>query len=97
MIFAEEPTYFLAKSIFEDFKLKVVQIAMEDDGLNLDALEHELQSREAQQQHLPKVVYTGKTKKGMNDDLVMTLMIAVFWGREFLAKRIAGVPYSSLK
>ena len=58
MVFAEEPTYFLAKSIFEDFKLKVVQIAMEDDGLNLDALEHELQSREAQQQHLPKVVYT---------------------------------------
>ena len=46
---------------------------------------------------LPKVVYTGKTKKGMNDDMVMTLMIAVFWGREFLAKRIAGVPYNSLK
>ena len=34
---------------------------------------------------LPKVIYTGKTKKGMNDDMVMTLMIAVFWGREFLA------------
>jgi len=32
----------------------------------------------------------------MNDDMVMTLMIAVFWGREFLAKRIAGVPYQSL-
>ena len=45
---------------------------------------------------LPKVIYTGKTKKGMNDDMVMTLMIAVFWGREFLAKRIAGVPYQSL-
>ena len=46
---------------------------------------------------LPKVIYTGKTKKGMNDDMVMTLMIAVFWGREFLAKRIAGVPYDKFK
>ena len=46
---------------------------------------------------LPKVVYTGKTKKGMNDDMVMTLMIAVFWGREFLKKRIAGVPYNDFK
>ena len=46
---------------------------------------------------LPKVIYTGKTKKGMNDDMVMTLMIAVFWGREFLAKRIAGVPYHNFK
>ena len=27
----------------------------------------------------------------------MTLMIAVFWGNEFLAKRIAGVPYQKFK
>jgi len=46
---------------------------------------------------LPKIIYTGKTKKGMNDDLVMTLMIGVFWGREFLAKRIPNVPYEKLR
>lgn len=40
-----------------------------------------------------KFVFTGKAKRGMNDDLVMTLMIACFWGREFLKKRIVGVPY----
>ena len=40
-----------------------------------------------------KFVFTGKAKRGMNDDLVMTLMIAAFWGREFVRKRIAGVPY----
>jgi hypothetical protein len=42
---------------------------------------------------LPKIVYTGKTKTGVNDDMVMTLMIGCFWAREFLAKRIANVPY----
>jgi hypothetical protein len=26
----------------------------------------------------------------------MTLMIAVYWGREFLRRRIAGVPYDTL-
>jgi len=41
-------------------------------------------------------VYSGKAKKGMKDDLVMTLMIAAFWGREFIKKRIHGVPYGTL-
>jgi hypothetical protein len=43
-----------------------------------------------------KVVYSGKAKSGMNDDLVMTLMIAVYWGREFLRRRIVGIPYDTL-
>ena len=43
-----------------------------------------------------KFVYSGKAKKGMKDDLVMTLMIAAFWGREFTKKRIQGVPYEKL-
>tara|TARA_B110001452_G_C15241783_1_gene430104 strand:- start:15964 stop:17517 length:1554 start_codon:yes stop_codon:yes gene_type:complete len=42
-----------------------------------------------------KFIFTGKAKRGMNDDLVMTLMIAIFWGREFVRKRIAGVPYGT--
>ena len=44
---------------------------------------------------LPKIIYTGKTKKGMNDDIVMTLMIGLFWAREFCNKRIPGVPYDT--
>lgn len=43
-----------------------------------------------------KFVYSGKAKKGMKDDLVMTLMIGAFWGREFVRKRIQGVPYERL-
>lgn len=43
-----------------------------------------------------KFVFSGKSKKGMKDDMVMTLMIATYWGREFLAKRIPGVPYNTL-
>lgn len=46
---------------------------------------------------LPKIVYTGKTKKGVNDDLVMTLMIGLFWAREFINKKIPNVPYDTLK
>lgn len=44
-----------------------------------------------------KFVFTGKAKRGMNDDLVMTLMIAIFWGREFIKKRISGVPYATFE
>jgi hypothetical protein len=43
-----------------------------------------------------KIVFTGKVKHGMNDDLVMTLMIALYWGREFNKKRIPGIPYETL-
>ena len=42
-----------------------------------------------------KFVFTGKAKTGMNDDLVMTLMIAVWWGQRFLQKQIPGVPYEN--
>jgi hypothetical protein len=41
-----------------------------------------------------KIIFSGKSKKGMKDDLVMTLMIVTFWAREFAKKRIAGVPYN---
>jgi DNA-binding transcriptional MocR family regulator len=42
VVFAEEPTYFLALRIFEDHGLKVVPIPMDDDGLRIDALEEKL-------------------------------------------------------
>ena len=42
-----------------------------------------------------KYVFTGKAKTGMQDDLVMTLMICTWWGQQFLERRIANVPYDS--
>ena len=46
---------------------------------------------------LPKIIYTGKTKKGKNDDIVMTLMIGLFWAREFLTKNIPNIPYDKFR
>jgi len=42
-------------------------------------------------------VYTGKCKTGQNDDFVLCLMIAVFWAREFLSKKIPNVDYEQFK
>jgi len=53
LVFSEEPTYFLAKSIFNDFKLKLVQIPMDEQGLDVDALEKKLEEG-----LIPKFVYT---------------------------------------
>ncbi|MEW5829992.1 MAG: PLP-dependent aminotransferase family protein [Chloroflexota bacterium] len=52
VIFAEEPSYFLALRIFADHGLRVVPIPMDDDGLRLDLLEEELLKAR------PKFVYT---------------------------------------
>ena len=40
----------------------------------------------------PRVCYTGKSQ-GANDDLVVTLTIAAYWGVQFYSKRISSVPY----
>lgn len=47
----------------------------------------------AQPYKLAKFVFTGKAKAGMQDDLVMTLMLVVFWGKQFLDRTISNVPY----
>jgi len=52
VIFVEEPSYFLALRIFEDHKLRVVPIPMDDEGLCIDALEDELAEFQ------PKFIYT---------------------------------------
>ena len=44
----------------------------------------------------PRVSYTGKAQ-GAQDDLVITLSIAAYWGIQFLSKRIPGVPYDELQ
>jgi len=52
VVFAEEPSYFLALRIFEDHGLRVVPVPMDDDGLDLDALEDLLSD------YSPKFLYT---------------------------------------
>jgi 2-aminoadipate transaminase len=52
VVFVEEPTYFLALNIFRDHGLRVVGIPVDDDGLSIEALEHELT------RHRPAFVYT---------------------------------------
>ncbi len=50
-IFVEEPSYFLALSIFADHGLRVVSIPTDESGLVVDALEEALRS------HQPKFLY----------------------------------------
>jgi len=54
LIFSEEPTYFLARMIFKDFGLKLEQIPMDEQGLDVDALERRLKSGGP----IPKLLYT---------------------------------------
>ena len=42
-----------------------------------------------------RVCYTGKAQ-GANDDLVVTLTIAAYWGVQFCSQRIPSVPYSTI-
>jgi len=51
-VFVEEPSYFLAFQIFRDHGLNIVSIPLQDDGLSIDALRHELQT------HKPAFLYT---------------------------------------
>lgn len=51
VIFVEEPTYFLALDIFADHGLRVISIPVDEQGLQIDALEDELR------QHRPKLLY----------------------------------------
>ncbi|MEM7534676.1 MAG: PLP-dependent aminotransferase family protein [Chloroflexota bacterium] len=51
-IFVEEPTYFVAPLIFRDHQLNIVTVPMDEDGMNMDALEALLA------EHQPKFVYT---------------------------------------
>jgi hypothetical protein len=41
---------------------------------------------------LPRVIYTGKFKGG-NDDLCITLTMAVYWAIEFVTHRVKDAPY----
>jgi 2-aminoadipate transaminase len=41
-VFVEEPSYFLALRIFRDHRLKIVGVPMDEDGVDLNALEEKL-------------------------------------------------------
>ena len=43
----------------------------------------------------PRISYTGKSQ-GAQDDLVVTLTIAAYWGVQFMTRRIPGLPYDIL-
>ena len=51
-IFVEEPSYFLALRIFADHGLNIVSLPMDEQGLNIEALEQKLS------QHTPAFLYT---------------------------------------
>ena len=51
-IFVEETTYFVAPRIFADHHLNIVPIAMDENGLIIEALEEKLRI------HQPKFLYT---------------------------------------
>jgi DNA-binding transcriptional MocR family regulator len=43
-VIVEEPCYFLAYQIFHDHGLNIVSVPMDEEGMNVDALRHELES-----------------------------------------------------
>lgn len=51
-VFVEEPTYFLAHQVFRDHHLDIVGIPVDDDGLDVDALESRLKRQR------PALLYT---------------------------------------
>jgi len=51
-VFVEEPSYYLAFQIFRDHGLNVVGIPIDEDGINIDALEESLK------RHNPAFLYT---------------------------------------
>ncbi len=51
-VIVEEPSYFLALRIFADYKLKVVSIPIDEDGMIIEALEEKLVK------HKPAFIYT---------------------------------------
>jgi 2-aminoadipate transaminase len=56
IVYAEEPSYFLALNTFKDFRLKVDVIKTDANGLDVDALEEKLKNTPT---HLrPKFIYT---------------------------------------
>lgn len=54
-VVTEEPSYFLALTIFQDFGLKVIQCPMDEDGMNMEKLEKILSENDV------KMIYTVPT------------------------------------
>lgn len=50
----------------------------------------------AQPWDIAKVIYSGKVKPGMNDDIAMTLLFTTFWAQQFLTHKVQA-PYETFK
>ncbi len=55
---------------------------------------HTFSLQPAQSYQMAKIIYTGKIKEGMNDDIAMTVLFSTYWAQQFLNKKIQ-VPYHS--
>lgn len=50
----------------------------------------------AQPWDIAKLIYSGKVKPGMCDDIAMTMLFTVFWAQQFLAHKVQA-PYETFK
>lgn len=50
-VLVESPTYFIARTLFEEFKLNVVTVELEEDGVDIEDFQHKLE------QYDPKFFY----------------------------------------
>jgi len=58
-VFCEDPTYFIALNIFRiDFKLPINSVCMQEDGINIDYLEDQIKSYEANCKDYQYIFYT---------------------------------------
>lgn len=57
-IVAEVPTFMGSLSLFKNFGVDVTGVQVDEDGLDVDALESELSAREERGDPIPKLVYT---------------------------------------
>ena len=46
--------------------------------------------------NLSKIIYTGKAKSGMRDDMVMTFMICLYFSKQIIKKDFPNIPYDRL-
>lgn len=56
-VIVEEPTYFLAGQTFDDHRLRVIGVPLDDDGIRIDLLEEALAHAEANDRP-PRLIYT---------------------------------------
>ena len=94
--FNQEAVHFINDTIcanpYKDANERLVKVKKEFRKQLLQFQKMVLQPAQAYQ--MAKIIYTGKIKEGMNDDIAMTLLFTTYWAQQFLNKKIQ-VPYDS--